>query len=447
MEDYDTQVISSTISVEDFKNLLSLKDNNSQTADNDVLGSYSKNKTIEEKRNYLEKLKRTPEWLAAASRTLLPYIESLKKLIGHDNQSIRLELAKMICSLVQKCLIHMKSCTTPLFEMIIALSQDNEKTISKICHKIIQKHIITNHQEHGLDVIEEIFNVHLLRLPRIIYTGQDDEKISALLLLKGLVEILHDTKLKILLSNIDILDTFILILMACAEMLRTNELLQDEHSIRTVDMTDDKSVQLKRPWKQFKHLSSIKEQQILFEICQCICQSNACEIVVNYLLDLLNKANQSCNEVMVILQLILQNCKNKMYLMNYFDEFLASVHWKLAIQPSQLNDEQKQNDGKTTLYEDRTEGLYESALSIRYTDICYNNNDENGKEMMVDDESVITISDAKFNVLYTCLLLESIGVYGMVLEKDFQPFVLKTLYQILDKTGTGIIFISFLYVN
>lgn len=47
----------------------------------------------------------------------------------------------------------------------------------------------------------------------------------------------------------------------------------------------------------------------------------------------------------------------------------------------------------------------------------------------------ITIADAMFNVLHTCLIVETVGQFAMVLQKDFQPFLFKSLHKILEKSG------------
>lgn len=40
-----------------------------------------------------------------------------------------------------------------------------------------------------------------------------------------------------------------------------------------------------------------------------------------------------------------------------------------------------------------------------------------------------------FNVLHTCLILETVGRFAVVLQMDFQPFLFKSLHKILEKSG------------
>lgn len=52
-------------------------------------------------------------------------------------------------------------------------------------------------------------------------------------------------------------------------------------------------------------------------------------------------------------------------------------------------------------------------------------------------ESRININEAKFNVQHICLVLETIGLLSVALRNGFQPFVLRSMHRILEKTGSN----------
>ena len=85
------------------------------------------------------------------------------------------------------------------------------------------------------------------------------------------------------------------------------------------------------------------------------------------------------------------------------------------------------------MFEDHTEGLYESAISIRCTDVRYN--DDKVTEQSQAEIDLITINDAKFNVLHICLVLETVGMLAETIKLDFRSFVLKSLSRVLEKAG------------
>lgn len=78
--------------------------------------------------------------------------------------------------------------------------------------------------------------------------------------------------------------------------------------------------------------------------------------------------------------------------------------------------------------------MYESAVSIRYTDVSYDGAEEQNAD---SDKSLVSINEAKFNVQHVCLVLESIGVFSLVLKESFKPYLMKTLHRVMEKTGSG----------
>lgn len=89
-------------------------------------------------------------------------------------------------------------------------------------------------------------------------------------------------------------------------------------------------------------------------------------------------------------------------------------------------------------YESRTPGLYESAITIRYTDMRYRSDDTDGDAVhAAHNNTTLTIAEAHQNVQHICLTLETIGRLAVSLKQQFQPYLLRSLYRILVRTGSG----------
>lgn len=54
-----------------------------------------------------------------------------------------------------------------------------------------------------------------------------------------------------------------------------------------------------------------------------------------------------------------------------------------------------------------------------------------------ENDDRLTIGDVKFNVLHTCLILETVATYAFYLGSDFQPYLLNSLHRILEKSGSS----------
>lgn len=83
-------------------------------------------------------------------------------------------------------------------------------------------------------------------------------------------------------------------------------------------------------------------------------------------------------------------------------------------------------------YEDRTPGLYESAITIRYTDVVYRPGAPDAT-----DAAGLSIADAHHNVQHICLTLEAIAHVARTLQHLYQPYLLGTLYRLLVLAGSA----------
>lgn len=214
-----------------------------------------------------------------------------------------------------------------LVEIILALSQDEDQAISELCHTAIR----TTLQELSFhEVVEQIFITHIIRLPRLISVGDVEEQTAAMLLLKGLIESLRNANLKLIFAVKDTLERFTTVLLSAVELKRDMSLLLEEYSLRNVDENDGYAVA--SPYKQFKNLRNQTIVNHFQSICELIGTSNASDVVVGYLLELLPENVCICNEIIVLLQFLLSSNGLKTSICNCLEDFLMDIHWHLAIQ-------------------------------------------------------------------------------------------------------------------
>ncbi|XP_037027040.1 TELO2-interacting protein 1 homolog [Bradysia coprophila] len=417
-EDYNRNVTTHGVTFEDFKALIN------RDASEKVIETTDRNVLKPEKNNFSPK---SDEWLNAAIVKIAPTVESIKILIGNKNSTIRLELVHLSISLLEKCFKFIQPCANHLLEILLALSQDEDPCIAKLCDATVR----TTLQELPFqDFVEQTFITHIIRLPRIISVGDEDEQIAGMLLLKGLLVTLQHANLKRIFAVQDTLDRFVAVLVSAVELQRDVSLLQDEYSLRNID--ESEGCVVPSTWKQFKNLRSQVIVEHFQSICELIGSSNASEVVVGYLLQRLPDNVSICNEIIVLLQWLLISSDHKTSICNCLEDFLLDIHWHLAVQANKTTKMEMEEFGDTDWYEDRTEGLYESAISIRYTDVRWK-----GDDSVEDSNDEITIADAMFNVQHTCLILETVGHFATVLQTDFQPFLFKSLHKILEKSGSS----------
>lgn len=214
-----------------------------------------------------------------------------------------------------------------MVEILLALSQDDDQSISELCDTAIR----TTLQELSLqDVVEQIFITHIIRLPRIVAVGDEEEQIAAMLLFKGLLESLRHVNLKMIFAVKDTLERFVAVLISAVELKRDMSLLLEEYSLRNVDEAD--GFVAVSAWKQFKNLRNQTIVNHFRSICELIGTSDASDVVVSYLLELLPENVSICNEIIVLLQFLLNSNCHKTSIFNCLEDFLLDIHWHLAIQ-------------------------------------------------------------------------------------------------------------------
>lgn len=65
-------------------------------------------------------------------------------------------------------------------------------------------------------------------------------------------------------------------------------------------------------------------------------------------------------------------------------------------------------------------------------------------EMPIKTSNEITLQMAQNDIAHYCLLLEGFGVIAKILQEDYQYFLLKTLYLIIEKAGEYLIKLNIL---
>lgn len=312
-----------------------------------------------------------------------------------------------------------------LLEINISLSNKYRKSSQYIYNDCI------------IDVAEELFISHLVRLPRIIYTGDEEEQMANILQLNGLVTMLCKTdRLKITLSIEGILDNFMASLLSIVEIDRVNGLLEENNNIFDVDDKTPENINsltLLRNHTQWKSYKNLRNNELLREvlcICDCISKLEPINVLIlEYLVKLITQNSVNCNEAIIIVQMMIPNafdnadpCSSLHF--ELLEELFTEFRWDLA---TETTENQLSNAGSIReWYEDRTEGLYESAISIRMSDTKHQEIDQRFES--------ITIGDIKNNILHMCLVIETVGLYAKQLRDQYQRYLLRSLHRLLEKS-------------
>lgn len=328
----------------------------------------------------------------------------------------------------------MTPCIPNLMETIISLSEDENELVSKKCSECLKTLLTANDNFQLLENILKLFNLHLIKLPRIVYRGEENEQIAALTLLKGQIRLLSNgERLKIIFNNEQTLSTLIQILIAAVELEHSNELLLDEYAIR-----DHTSQSIFRndslPWKKnYKNLNNPILHKQVKEICDILGKSNVMYILVNYILDAIKTDVRNCNELIILLNYVIVENEIKLNVLEtIFEELLEEIHWDLTIHANDNYILDQTDDGTSQIFEDGIDGVYQSTTKIRFTDIKWRGESVEDES---DYDSLVTLNDAKFHVLHICLVLETCGNLARFFKERKDFYLMKCFHKILEKAG------------
>ena len=370
-------------------------------------------------------LKKSREWLQAASKKLQPALLRLNNLRGSEHQSIRNELAVFSWSLLQKCLPNIQCFAPFLLENLVLFTDDSDQQIREFSQTSLRR--LTNFLPDLNQKIAELFMSHLTVMPRIILTGDESEQIAGFTLLNSLVRTITDEKVQLnsFLDNPVVLEKFLNVMLSCCEIDVPSDFLFYENLAS--GSLDDQFYQMKMPWKQFRNLKNEFIIKKFSQVCHNVGSSSAAQLCVNHLLD-----NMNSIEYLVLIIEILdsgpQTTLAKDQVEGIVEEFLNESYWTMKVHGVKAI-ESSQRSANEQWYEDHTQGLYESAIEIRLRDV--KPEDEHNE---AHDISLKTI---KYNILCTCLVVELMGVAAKVLKMNFQRFMLRVLHLVLEKAGSS----------
>ncbi|XP_055385110.1 uncharacterized protein LOC129614501 [Condylostylus longicornis] len=417
-------------STNDFIELISenLKDTKLQEDACVFLNNNIKHKSLDEKVKIIQDMNRNKKWFEATSKKLKPIFSNLQILQSSSNHKLRKEYLILATTLLKNCKNNLKENNSILLESVIALSQDEERDI-RISSEEVLENIKTNW--NVMVKWDVLFNEHMTKLPRIINRNVESEQISEFLFLKGFFKYIPHDNILAIFSITSNLEKFVDNLIEAFTLEFSNNLLHEEYCINSAH-TYLEQENFIFEWMNFKNISSSKARSLLKNVCQYVGMSPVNFIIYNHLMEVLNLNPDMSNEILLFLTFMLSkenfNENQNKIIDLLLTELSEETHWHLSLHPDQ--NVNKDFGSYCNWYVDRTPGLYESAYEVRTIGIDYNNDEE-----INISKNIVSKTDAQFNVLYTCVMLNAVGKCALIMEKNFEKYIFKILHRVLLLTN------------
>lgn len=355
------------------------------SSSSDPLGNMSKLRDKTEIQNHLESTVRSESWMRAASKKLTVPLKNLSNLSKHAHPKVRRELVTAVSLLVTKCPKNMNENIADLVDVIIVLSEDDEeevKTQSKLCLRDINVSIISCLPMRPVtSLLEENFYKLLTKLPRMMRRSESAGQLVYLNQLTGYLRIFGKERLPKLMNSISHLRRLLLSLIYVIELDVRQVSVLDDNEITNLEDTCHLSI---KSWKKFKYIQEPVHHKLII-ICQLLGELGDAYIIVDSIIQLMSDMPQYQKELTLLLNWVCMTSTPNLKTLypQVINRYIEDDVWYLAI------------------------GMHDEA----------------------------TLSDVQSNIVQNCLMMEGLGIIASILQQDYQPFLLKTLYLIIERAG------------
>ncbi|XP_076173540.1 telo2 interacting protein 1 [Ptiloglossa arizonensis] len=346
---------------------------------------------------HLKSTTRSKEWFNASATKLKVLVQQLDVLKQHSHHQVRMELLESIYLLLEKCSRNMKPNVMLLIEYLISLSEDEFTEIREKAEKALNVININYMQNKNMrplvELLEENFYKLLTNLPRMIRRSDDNDQLSCLNQIAGYLKLLGEQRLPRIMMSAPHIQRLLLALVYVSEIDYSNiSLLQ---AVNVKDLEDPAYSYGSHLWRRFKFIQNNSCKEKVIAICKYIGKFGDLRILVDTILGLILNVPQHKKELFLLLNWIIHvPVKDPLYLSIYEEivEFYINPEvWYPAIETTE-----------------------DVPLRI-----------------------------AQINIVQCCLLLEGLGLIAQTLEHEYDRFLLKTLYLVIERAGSGHNLISF----
>uniref|UniRef100_A0A8C4SL43 TELO2 interacting protein 1 n=1 Tax=Erpetoichthys calabaricus TaxID=27687 RepID=A0A8C4SL43_ERPCA len=394
--------------------------------------------TTERGRNGELVIKRTKDWLkdTASKLTIL-----LRRVINccsrHPHWKVRIELIELSNYLLINCHGSLAESVGILLEALVGLVSDESKQIKERCEEVL-KRIAEDNQfcenREFLDILSE--NLHSLtsRLPRLMRTTDDMEKLSNLNLLLGYLRLLGPRIMNVLNSAAH-LYCLSKALMQVLEMDVSDVKIVEERTSH-VNGESEVTFETQAQKKYFKYFTSNVIFERIQQLCRILGYYGNLYLLVDHFMDLYRKSVVYRKQAaMVINELIAGAAKMnvgvlqeqhsllpqedlKALVTSVTEEYTCSANWHISTSSQSPGEERNERQNQQRMLCISETAQTSNALS---------------------SSSILSINS---NIWQICIQLEGIGCFALAVGSQFKLVLISALYPVLEKVGDEIFLIS-----
>nr|XP_033325327.1 TELO2-interacting protein 1 homolog isoform X1 [Megalopta genalis] len=346
---------------------------------------------------HLQSTVRNKEWFDASATKLNVLVQQLDVLKKHSHWEVRKELIATISLLLTTCPRNMKPNVMLLIEYLISLSEDEFPEIQEEAEKALNVITVSYMQNRNMkplvELLEESFYNLLTKLPRIIRRFDDSDQLSCLNQIAGYLKLLGEQRLPCIMMSSSHVRRLLLALVYVSEIDCSNISILQIANVK--DLEDPAYYYGSHLWRRFKFIQNNSCEEKVIVLCKYLGKFGDLKILVDTICSLIVDIPQHKKELFLLLNWIINVPLKDFSLLSIYNDvinlYLTHEHWYPSIDCSE-----------------------NTPLGI-----------------------------AQANVVQCCLLLEGLGLIAQNLKRNYDRYLLKTLYLIIERAGSKHSLISF----
>ena len=349
-------------------------------------------------------VKRDKKWWKETSEKLDILISSIYRLMSHSSWLVRWTLCVWSYCLLMNCSNTLSLSTSRCIEILVTLQSDNILVVSSASSMLLQffsDRFVACNSKTLISLFEENIFELCSKLSKVLLSHGDEQKLCTLNLLLGYIKLLgpYVDSLAYSISHLKAL---------CSSLVKC--LLLELNDIRIMEeqqISEDQDGLL--AWSlplRFVNFQNDAVFHCIEKICLLIGQHVQLEPVIDQLMDIFCLSELHRKESLLVIKNVLVGAagtSSPMPLSRHIlivelikgmiGEFVSPTHWRCR---TSSGTEEESNTQKDT---------------------------------------TLSFKQLNSNVIFVCLLIQSMGAFAQVVGGAFEPFLQTTIYPLLEKLG------------
>lgn len=382
-------------------------------------------------------VKRNKEWVELTGSKFTVLVKQIAKVKSHSSWKVRQAMVEWAARLLEHCSKSLKDCIPTILEVLVGFIGDEYSHVALYSRKVLES-FSSSHLGHEcrplVEMLEENLHQLTVSLPRLIRSSDESQKLGTASLLSGYIALLGPNVNSLLRSSSHLkrlsLSLIQVLELDCSDVKiveeRTHLIGHGASAVNSKEIPD-----ILQPKKYFRHFHDKKIYHEFRNVCRLLGYYGDINLLTDHFLDIFHDTILHKMQATLIINEMVMGAAGH------------GVHRGIT----KKKDREVQH--KITVLEEIIKMLIEeyfSPINFHLITSASHDNAMSTPETRLLAINLVshdnTVNSFNRNIIQICLYLEGIGYFAKVLGKRFCPFLIQTLYPLLEKLGDDTAFIS-----